>query len=401
MAVTTCLARRGDCRIAIIGAGVAGLTLADPAAPPGKGLASACSRRGRARQLGEGAFLTLAPNGINALRALGLAERIAALGMPTLGFEIMNGAGRRLVHHRRACSRCARPAPKASRCAAPDLLGRTAGRGGGTGAEISFGHALDRARRASRTACVLALRQWRQRSMQPGWPVATVSGRRRRRLCFPGAPDPLYTGLTGTGGLLDLPGVPADRRLDAHGVRQESLLRLHEAEATAGILVRSPSRWTRRQRWRRPDPPSNWRQLGSPAACRRPRRRSARSSTRDRRISRAAIRCSTCGICRAGMTGRVVLLGDAAHAVSPHTGQGASMAIEDAVVLAACLDATPLPAQAFAAFQALRQDRVEHIVKISRRIGSQKQVKGRVGAVPARPDAAALHPLRLRARPGP
>ena len=47
-------------------------------------------------------------------------------------------------------------------------------------------------------------------------------------------------------------------------------------------------------------------------------------------------------------------------------------------MLAACLDATPLPARAFAAFQALRQDRVEHIVKVSRRIGSQKQVKGRV-----------------------
>lgn len=47
-------------------------------------------------------------------------------------------------------------------------------------------------------------------------------------------------------------------------------------------------------------------------------------------------------------------------------------------MLAACLDATPLPTQAFAAFQALRQDRVEHIVRVSRRIGSQKQVKGRV-----------------------
>jgi 2-polyprenyl-6-methoxyphenol hydroxylase-like FAD-dependent oxidoreductase len=37
--------------------------------------------------------------------------------------------------------------------------------------------------------------------------------------------------------------------------------------------------------------------------------------------------------------GRVVLIGDAAHAVGPHAGQGASMAIEDALVLAACLEA--------------------------------------------------------------
>ena len=33
-------------------------------------------------------------------------------------------------------------------------------------------------------------------------------------------------------------------------------------------------------------------------------------------------------------SGRVVLLGDAAHATTPHLGQGAGMAIEDAVVLA-------------------------------------------------------------------
>jgi 2-polyprenyl-6-methoxyphenol hydroxylase-like FAD-dependent oxidoreductase len=37
--------------------------------------------------------------------------------------------------------------------------------------------------------------------------------------------------------------------------------------------------------------------------------------------------------------GRVVLIGDAAHAVGPHAGQGAAMAIEDALVLAASLEA--------------------------------------------------------------
>ena len=36
--------------------------------------------------------------------------------------------------------------------------------------------------------------------------------------------------------------------------------------------------------------------------------------------------------------GRVTLLGDAAHAMAPHHGQGANQSIEDAVVLAACLE---------------------------------------------------------------
>ena len=36
-------------------------------------------------------------------------------------------------------------------------------------------------------------------------------------------------------------------------------------------------------------------------------------------------------------TGRVVLMGDAAHAMVPHQGQGANQTIEDAIVLADCL----------------------------------------------------------------
>jgi 6-hydroxynicotinate 3-monooxygenase len=37
--------------------------------------------------------------------------------------------------------------------------------------------------------------------------------------------------------------------------------------------------------------------------------------------------------------GRIVLLGDACHPMKPHMGQGAGMAIEDAVVLVRCIDA--------------------------------------------------------------
>ncbi|WP_416967568.1 FAD-dependent monooxygenase [Streptomyces sp. 4F14] len=70
--------------------------------------------------------------------------------------------------------------------------------------------------------------------------------------------------------------------------------------------------------------------------------------------------------------GKVCLVGDAAHATSPHVGQGASMAMEDAIVLAKCLRDLPTPQRAFAAFQAIRQDRVEKIIKEGRRTGNQK-----------------------------
>ena len=35
--------------------------------------------------------------------------------------------------------------------------------------------------------------------------------------------------------------------------------------------------------------------------------------------------------------GRMVVIGDAAHVTSPSSGQGASLAIEDALILAQCL----------------------------------------------------------------
>jgi FAD-dependent urate hydroxylase len=59
---------------------------------------------------------------------------------------------------------------------------------------------------------------------------------------------------------------------------------------------------------------------------------------------------------------RMVLIGDAAHATSPASGQGASMAIEDAVELGRCLRDLPEPATAFAAFERLRRSRVEQVV---------------------------------------
>jgi 2-polyprenyl-6-methoxyphenol hydroxylase-like FAD-dependent oxidoreductase len=68
----------------------------------------------------------------------------------------------------------------------------------------------------------------------------------------------------------------------------------------------------------------------------------------------------------------VVLLGDAVHATSPNAGQGASLALEDAIVLAKCIRDIPGMQQAFSEFQKLRRSRVERIVQYSRRIGQRK-----------------------------
>ena len=77
--------------------------------------------------------------------------------------------------------------------------------------------------------------------------------------------------------------------------------------------------------------------------------------------------------------GRLCLVGDAAHAVSPSAGQGASLALEDAAVLVRCLGADASPVLANARYESLRKARAEKVVALGRRLSSAK-APGPVGA---------------------
>src|SRR5262249_42773861 len=70
-------------------------------------------------------------------------------------------------------------------------------------------------------------------------------------------------------------------------------------------------------------------------------------------------------------------VGDAVHAPSNSTGQGASLAIESAVQLARCVRDLPDPGSAFAAYEALRRTRVEGIARRGAKINHSK-APGRV-----------------------
>jgi 2-polyprenyl-6-methoxyphenol hydroxylase-like FAD-dependent oxidoreductase len=70
--------------------------------------------------------------------------------------------------------------------------------------------------------------------------------------------------------------------------------------------------------------------------------------------------------------GRMVLVGDAVHAPSNSTGQGASLAMESAIELARCLRDMPDAASAFAAYERLRRPRVEKIAARGARISHAK-----------------------------
>jgi 2-polyprenyl-6-methoxyphenol hydroxylase-like FAD-dependent oxidoreductase len=76
--------------------------------------------------------------------------------------------------------------------------------------------------------------------------------------------------------------------------------------------------------------------------------------------------------------GRLALLGDAAHAMTPNMGQGAGMAMEDAAVLAeelarAARGETAVE-EALTSYVARRRHRVEAIVRLSRQIGEEGQL---------------------------
>jgi 2-polyprenyl-6-methoxyphenol hydroxylase-like FAD-dependent oxidoreductase len=78
--------------------------------------------------------------------------------------------------------------------------------------------------------------------------------------------------------------------------------------------------------------------------------------------------------------GRTILIGDAAHATSPHAGQGASIALEDAMRLAQVLASEPQTDVAFQRFEAERRPRVEKVVALARRNGNNKREFSRTGA---------------------
>ena len=67
--------------------------------------------------------------------------------------------------------------------------------------------------------------------------------------------------------------------------------------------------------------------------------------------------------------GRVVLIGDAAHATSPHVGQGAAQAVEDGIVLAEELGGDQPLEAALDAFMDRRYERCKMVVEGSAQLG--------------------------------
>lgn len=354
--------------IVICGAGIGGLTLAIRLAERGF-RPVVFERREEAEVCREGAFLTLAPNGMNGLKAVGCYDLVRRGGVETTGIEICNARGVRLGNADQGDHESAFGAPSItiSRGSLTEILLK---RARSAGVDLRFGTALA-AMTSDANGARLEL---------PGGAtfyadiVIGADGLRStvRAQVFPDYPTPHFTGLIGTGGITRTT-VPSTG----------GIMRMTFGEkAFFGYLVDDQQAF-----WftsYAADAPENGSVFDGVAFADRIRQMHAGDPEPNR-----AILAGVASIDRsypvfhmpelpAWSRGRVVLLGDAAHAVGPHAGQGASMAIEDALVLAAALELEAEPQAAFRRYEAQRRPRVAEVVRLTARNSSQKRAQGKL-----------------------
>jgi len=362
--------RHNSPRAIIIGAGVAGPALALFLRRAGVSSAIYEAHPGGE---GVGGALNVAPNGMNVLDALGLADAVEARGSVGLELCFRNHRGRVLARFGNGAGRFGRPSVSLMRHDLHAVLAEEMCR---QDLPIHYGKRLVGVEGAESPDGVVA--HFADGTRARGDVLVGADGihSRTRSTVFPDAPAPAYVGIIGVGGRVPASAVPQvttrDRRtlnftFGARGffgyigvggkdvVWWSNLVR--ERELTREELNDLSADSVRREilsiyRGYHPPIEALIEHTGPPG-----------------KINVFDIRSLP-----TWRKGRVVLIGDAAHAVSPNAGQGASMALEDAACLAKLLRDTAFDhASAFARFERCRKPRVERIVAEGRRRAADKQ----------------------------
>ncbi len=357
----TAPAERSD-EVLIVGGGIAGPAMA--LALQRAGIRSRVFEASPAPRDDAGAFLNIAPNGLNVLRSMGLEVRAEHLGFRNDRLIFQNEKGKTLAEVQVG-------GVTLMRGALGRLLRETAQL---AGIRFEFGKRLDTVHDYGSRVQV----RFSDGSSVIGPILIAADGihSRVRKTFFPEAPPPVYTGILNLGGVVktDLPptGSAMHMVFGREGFFGYAVLPSgdtywfsnfpHPEEPPRGSLDRVDAGefLERLLSIHRQDPPAVARileqvrgEIGAYAVYDIP------SIPRWHRA-------------------HVCLIGDAAHAIGPHVGQGTSLALEDAFVLAKCLRDLRGSASGFEIFERMRRDRVERVAAQSRRTGQQKAPGGAI-----------------------
>lgn len=349
----------------IIGAGIAGPTMA-----------LALERAGIDAEVFEaydqpadytGLFLNTASNGLDALRTIGVEVAESADGFPMPRMVMWSGSGKRL-------GEVANGVPltdgTVSVCVRRGLLQKTLrDQALDRGISIQYGKRLD-AYAVTETGVVARFTDGTEAS---GDVLIGADGihSRTRQLINPDAPTPRFTGMLSIGGYSRVPGLLATtgtqhfvfgkRAFFGYLVREDGEIywfaNVHRDEEPSRreLAEISASQWTR--------------QLIEQFADDMPLIGRIIENTTGEIGAYPVHDIPTSPVWHRGPVG---LIGDAVHATSPSAGQGASMAIEDAVTLARCLRDIPDVTRAFGNYESRRRARVERVVAYSKTISNSK-----------------------------
>lgn len=336
-------------RIAVVGAGIAGLSVA-----------LACTRRGakvtvheRADTLREvGAGLQISPNAIRVLDALGVGCAFRRVSIRSQGVMLRDSAGRQVALLDLARHRPKDPFHLIHRARLVEVLEQAARQ---AGVEIRLGHDIT----APLPDCDLT--------------IGADGVKSALRPLLNGAETPFFTGQTAWRALIPDSGDEPALAEVFMGPRRHLVSYPLKGGLRNIVAVMERRDW-HAEGWSHESDPDDLR-----AAF-------ARFDPRLRRWLDRVERVGIWGLFRHPVAARwqngdVALMGDAAHPTLPFIAQGAVMAIEDAWVLAACLDADPDQQAALARYQALRQPRCTRIVTAASKNAGNYHLRGPARAV--------------------
>ncbi|MBD2871734.1 FAD-dependent oxidoreductase [Paenibacillus arenilitoris] len=354
--------RDNDKRVLVIGCGIAGPALA--LFLKRAGFVPVIFEADRQWDEFEGLFLNLASNGLNVLKELGIDRAVAQEGIPMRGMRMLNGKGRMLGELGDANGPVQGYTLK--RGYLHKVLRDEAER---QGISILYGKRLKDIENKSGHSVTAFFEDG---SSETGKLLVGCDGihSKVRSLILPDAPKPSYTGLISYGGFSPAKTITGKSELQTLVFGKRAFFGYVENDTETywfgnmnmgGLPTRRELMLIPQAEWR-----SRINHLHEIDADPVPR----------------IVQATKGGI---GVfpiydipkqplwhKGSVVLIGDAVHATSPSAGQGASLALEDAVVLAKCLRDIPYSPKAFERFQELRKERVEKIVQYARSIGQRK-----------------------------